>query len=145
MRTERPWRVAVVREITAAPYAVVGSQVRDIVAAVKERQNAGVAFERYAALVQDDDSIWTAPGRARVAWFKDPDGNVLSISQRWSCLSINRSLLRLTFRPHMGCHREEESPARLGQGVHRTDQSDGIGVMRIGQVTDAELNVGITG
>jgi hypothetical protein len=51
------------------------------VAAVKELQNAGVVFERYAALVQDDDSIGTAPSGAKVAWFKDPDGNVLSISQ----------------------------------------------------------------
>jgi hypothetical protein len=56
-----------VREITPAPYTVLGWQVRDIVAAVKELQNAGVVFERYAALVQDDDSIWTAPSGAKVA------------------------------------------------------------------------------
>jgi catechol 2,3-dioxygenase-like lactoylglutathione lyase family enzyme len=76
-----PLRVAAVREITPAPYTVLGWQVRDIVAAVKELQNAGVVFERYPALVQDDHSIWNAPSGAKVAWFKDPDGNVLSISQ----------------------------------------------------------------
>ncbi|MBI2423491.1 MAG: VOC family protein [Candidatus Hydrogenedentes bacterium] len=41
----------------------------------------GVRFERYAPLQQDDDAIWTAPGGAQVAWFKDPDGNVISLSE----------------------------------------------------------------
>jgi hypothetical protein len=54
---------------------------RDILATVEELRNAGVVFERYAALVRNDDGIWTAPSGANVAWFKDPDGNVLSISQ----------------------------------------------------------------
>jgi len=76
-----PLRVAAVREITPAPYTVLGWQVRDVVATVKELRSAGVVFERYAALAQDADSIWTAPSGARVAWFKDPDGNVLSISE----------------------------------------------------------------
>ena len=68
-----PLRVAAVREMAPAPYTVLGWQVRDIVAAVKELQNAGIVFERYVALMQDDNSIWTAPGGAKVAWFKDPD------------------------------------------------------------------------
>jgi hypothetical protein len=38
-------------------------------------------FERYDFLEQDDAGIWTAPIGARVAWFKDPDGNILSVSE----------------------------------------------------------------
>jgi hypothetical protein len=42
---------------------------------------AGVKLERYDFVKQDEQGIWTAPGGTRVAWFKDPDGNLLSISQ----------------------------------------------------------------
>ena len=41
----------------------------------------GVAFERYDGLQQDAAGVWTAPGGARIAWFRDPDGNVLSLTQ----------------------------------------------------------------
>lgn len=41
----------------------------------------GVAFERYAWLAQDERGVWNAPSGTRVAWFKDPDGNLLSIAQ----------------------------------------------------------------
>ena len=41
----------------------------------------GIAFERYESLEQDENGIWTAPDGARVAWFKDPDGNLLSLTQ----------------------------------------------------------------
>jgi hypothetical protein len=44
-------------------------------------QDRGVVFERYAGLVQDDLGICSFPGGAKVAWFKDPDGNVLSLSE----------------------------------------------------------------
>ena len=42
----------------------------------------GVAFKRYPALEQDEAGVWRSPSGARVAWFEDPDGNVLSLSQR---------------------------------------------------------------
>ena len=74
-------RVAKVREIAAAQYTVLGWEVSDILAKVKEMNQAGVQFERYSFPGQDELGIWTAPGGARVAWFKDPDGNLLSISQ----------------------------------------------------------------
>jgi catechol 2,3-dioxygenase-like lactoylglutathione lyase family enzyme len=75
-------RVTPVKELQPAPYTVLGWQVPDIVAAAKAMENAGVRFERYPGLEQDELGIWTAPGgAARVAWFKDPDGNTLSISQ----------------------------------------------------------------
>jgi surface antigen len=41
----------------------------------------GVTFERYEGMDQDERAIWRAPSGARVAWFKDPDGNVLSVTQ----------------------------------------------------------------
>ncbi len=44
-------------------------------------QERGVSFERYGFKEQDHRGIWTAPGGAQVAWFKDPDGNVLFVSQ----------------------------------------------------------------
>jgi catechol 2,3-dioxygenase-like lactoylglutathione lyase family enzyme len=75
-------RVSMVREIAAAQYTVLGWEVIDIVAKVKELVAAGVTFERYSFLPdQDEQGIWTAPGGTRVAWFKDPDGNILSLSQ----------------------------------------------------------------
>jgi catechol 2,3-dioxygenase-like lactoylglutathione lyase family enzyme len=75
-------RVTPVKEMHPAPYTVLGWQVPDIVAAAKTMEKAGVRFERYPGLEQDELGIWTAPGgAARVAWFKDPDGNTLSISQ----------------------------------------------------------------
>jgi catechol 2,3-dioxygenase-like lactoylglutathione lyase family enzyme len=74
-------RVATVRELNPAPYTVLGWQVDDIESAVKELTAAGVVFERYGIFPQDEFGIWVAPGGVRVAWFKDPDGNTLSLSQ----------------------------------------------------------------
>jgi catechol 2,3-dioxygenase-like lactoylglutathione lyase family enzyme len=74
-------RIATVRELSPAPYTVLGWEVDDIESAVKELAAAGVAFERYGIFPQDELGIWSAPGGARVAWFKDPDGNTLSLSQ----------------------------------------------------------------
>ena len=73
-------RVARVPELTPAKYTVLGWVVPDIAAAVKALQQAGIVFERYE-FEQDELGIWTAPSGARVAWFKDPDGNILSLSQ----------------------------------------------------------------
>jgi catechol 2,3-dioxygenase-like lactoylglutathione lyase family enzyme len=73
-------RVTNVAEVIPAPYTVLGWQVADIVASVSGLQQAGVIFERYN-LPQDELGIWQAPGGAKVAWFKDPDGNVLSLAQ----------------------------------------------------------------
>lgn len=74
-------RVVPVREIVVAPYTVLGWHVTDVMAAARELGEAGVKFERFAGLEQDERGIWTAPGGTKVAWFKDPDGNILSISQ----------------------------------------------------------------
>ena len=42
----------------------------------------GVVFERYPSMEQNEAGVWVAPGGTRVVWFKDPDGNLLSLSQR---------------------------------------------------------------
>ena len=73
-------RVTMVPELVPAKFTVLGWQVPDIEAGVRRLQQAGVTFERYD-FPQDDLGIWTSPSGARVAWFKDPDGNVLSLSQ----------------------------------------------------------------
>jgi catechol 2,3-dioxygenase-like lactoylglutathione lyase family enzyme len=75
-------RVSLVREVSAAPYTVLGWEVNNIVAQAKQLSEAGVKLERYESFIKQDElGIWTAPGGALVAWFKDPDGNLLSISQ----------------------------------------------------------------
>jgi catechol 2,3-dioxygenase-like lactoylglutathione lyase family enzyme len=74
-------RVTVVKEVKAAAYTVLGWQVTDIRAAANGLRKAGVQFERYPGMQQDELGIWTSPGGSKIAWFKDPDGNTLSISE----------------------------------------------------------------
>jgi catechol 2,3-dioxygenase-like lactoylglutathione lyase family enzyme len=74
-------RVAIASRVTAAPYTVLGWEIADIAATVRHLAAAGVQFERYPGMQQDDLGIWQSPSGARVAWFKDPDGNTLSVSQ----------------------------------------------------------------
>lgn len=74
-------RLAVVKEHPAFPGTILGWEVPDVSAAVQVLMKAGVQFERYDFVKQDELGIWTTPTGARVAWFKDPDGNVLSVSE----------------------------------------------------------------
>jgi predicted enzyme related to lactoylglutathione lyase len=74
-------RIVRMESFAPAPYTICGWKVPDIEAAARELKAAGVVFEKYSFLQQDASGIWSAPGGAKVAWFKDPDGNVLSISQ----------------------------------------------------------------
>jgi catechol 2,3-dioxygenase-like lactoylglutathione lyase family enzyme len=74
-------RLGMGKELPAARGTVLGWQVPDIAAAVRDLTGAGVSFERYDFMKQDDLGIWTTPTGARVAWFKDPDGNLLSLSE----------------------------------------------------------------
>jgi len=75
-------RVTVLPDFHASPHPVLGWNVRDIVATVRSMRDRGVVFTVYDGLGQDELGIWTAPdGQAKVAWFADPDGNVLSLSQ----------------------------------------------------------------
>ncbi len=74
-------RLKIVGKVVPAGYTVLGWQVPNIVAAAKALSEAGVQFERYPGMQQDELGIWSSPGGDSVAWFKDPDGNTLSISQ----------------------------------------------------------------
>ena len=74
-------RVTFVEQVGPAPHTVLGWSVDDIQAIVADLVAQGVDPERYPGLDQDEAGVWRSPGGARVAWFKDPDGNVLSLTQ----------------------------------------------------------------
>ncbi|HEY8789057.1 MAG TPA: VOC family protein [Actinopolymorphaceae bacterium] len=74
-------RVTAVREVAPAEYTVLGWQVDDITAAIRDLVSSGVVFTRCDGMGQDDDGVWTAPGGDKVAWFVDPDGNTLSLTE----------------------------------------------------------------
>ena len=74
-------RVTAVTGVARAGYTVLGWQVSDIAAMVRGLTAKGVVFLRYDGMDQDDSGIWTTPGGDQVAWFADPDGNVLSLTQ----------------------------------------------------------------
>lgn len=74
-------RIAKVRELAAAPHTVLGWHVDDIATVTRQLRSKGVEMERFGNMPQDADGIWTSPDGARIAWFKDPDGNTLSLTQ----------------------------------------------------------------
>src|SRR5262245_58177388 len=74
-------RVTTVQEVVTAPYTVLGWEVPDVRSIAGKLRDAGVKLERYPFMQQDDLGIWIAPGGGQVAWFKDPDGNLLSVVQ----------------------------------------------------------------
>ena len=75
-------RVTIVHEHHPAPFTVLGWDVESIESAVEQLTAAGVVFLRYPGVNDTDpQGIWTAPSGARIAWFHDPDGNVLSLTQ----------------------------------------------------------------
>jgi predicted enzyme related to lactoylglutathione lyase len=74
-------RMSKVPEFTPAQHTVLGWETRDIHKELAELVKKGITFERYPNMGQDEDGVCTFPGGSKVAWFKDPDGNVLSISQ----------------------------------------------------------------
>jgi catechol 2,3-dioxygenase-like lactoylglutathione lyase family enzyme len=65
-----------------APFTILGWSVRDISKTVEGLGKKGVKFERYPGMQQDQIGVWTSPSGAKVAWFKDPDGNVLSVTEQ---------------------------------------------------------------
>jgi catechol 2,3-dioxygenase-like lactoylglutathione lyase family enzyme len=74
-------RIQKVASFAAHAFTALGWEVPDIDRSVRELGTAGVSFERFPGLGQDDNGIWQSPSGARVAWFKDPDGNLLSLTQ----------------------------------------------------------------
>ena len=74
-------RITAVEKPAAAPYTVLGWNVADIAATVDQLTARGVRFTRYEGMEQDERGVWTAPSGAKIAWFPDPDGNNLSLTQ----------------------------------------------------------------
>ena len=73
-------RMSFVRELYPAPYSILSWMVTDIHSVIAGLKARGVTFEVYEGLGQDASGVWTAPGGTMVAWFKDPGGNLLSLS-----------------------------------------------------------------
>jgi len=64
-----------------APFTILGWNVGDIGKIVRGLGKKGIEFERYPGMQQDPLGVWSSPSGAKVAWFKDPDGNVLSVTE----------------------------------------------------------------
>ena len=75
LRAEVPWGVN-----RGQPFTIAGWEVQEIDVAVDALVGQGVTFTRYDGMEQDHRTIWTTPGGDRVAWFKDLDGNTLSLT-----------------------------------------------------------------
>lgn len=74
-------RVQKVQSFLPHPYTALGWQVRDIAGTIAGLRKKGVEFLRFPYFAQDEAGVWNAPGGAKVAWFKDPDDNTLSLTQ----------------------------------------------------------------
>jgi catechol 2,3-dioxygenase-like lactoylglutathione lyase family enzyme len=74
-------RIQKVAAHTPLPYTTLGWETDAIAEAVSALAARGVRFERFEGMDQDSAGVWAAPGGAKVAWFRDPDGNLLSLSQ----------------------------------------------------------------
>jgi catechol 2,3-dioxygenase-like lactoylglutathione lyase family enzyme len=74
-------RLQKVSAITPSGFTTLGWQVRDVDMVVTALEKQGASLERYGWLEQDARGVWQAPSGARIAWFRDPDGNLLSVAQ----------------------------------------------------------------
>lgn len=74
-------RLTAAGSVATPGYTVLGWNVADIAGTVTDLAGRGVIFNRYDGMEQDDSGVWTTPGGDKVAWFTDPDGNVLSLTQ----------------------------------------------------------------
>ncbi len=73
-------RIQKVDRLNPHPFTAIGWKVVDMRSTVLALTKLGVKFERYEFLSQDDQGVWTTPDGSAVAWFKDPDGNVVSLT-----------------------------------------------------------------
>ena len=74
-------RIAKVQAFVPASHTVLGWKVSNVAGTVDSLVEAGVTMERYEGLGQDERGIWTSPDGAKIAWFKDPSGNTLSVTE----------------------------------------------------------------
>ncbi len=75
-------RVTAVPSLKPHEFTVLGWNVPDISSLIRLMNGKGISCEKYSFLKQNDLGIWEAPGGAKVAWFKDPDGNLLSLTEQ---------------------------------------------------------------
>jgi catechol 2,3-dioxygenase-like lactoylglutathione lyase family enzyme len=74
-------RIQKVQAFTPLPFTVMGWKVADVKASAEQLKDRGVNLERFPGMSQDELGIWTSPSGAKIGWFKDPDGNILSLTQ----------------------------------------------------------------
>lgn len=74
-------RVATVQDLKPQPFTILGWNVEDISSTIKSLNDKNIFCEKYDFLEQDNSGVWTSPNGSKVAWFKDPDGNVLSLTE----------------------------------------------------------------
>jgi len=75
-------RVTPVQELKPYEFTILGWNVPDISSLIRSLNSKDIVCEKYSFLKQDDLGIWSAPGGSKVAWFKDPDGNLLSLTEQ---------------------------------------------------------------
>jgi len=85
-------RATKIKEFTPLQFTILGWKVSNIEESARVLVDKGLKFEISGFFKQDELGIWTAPNGDKVAWFKDPDGNILSISQHqyWKGNSSDR-------------------------------------------------------
>lgn len=74
-------RIARTESLEPQPFTILGFDVTDVEQTARALAAQGVTFQRYPSMKQDELGIWSSPGGSRIAWFKDPDGNTLSVAQ----------------------------------------------------------------
>jgi catechol 2,3-dioxygenase-like lactoylglutathione lyase family enzyme len=74
-------RIAKVPDFAPARFTILGWEVNGIDETIGKLGEKGIEFEQFGLPNQDESGVWTAPGGDKVAWFKDPDGNILSLSE----------------------------------------------------------------
>jgi catechol 2,3-dioxygenase-like lactoylglutathione lyase family enzyme len=79
--TLRIANVSSVKDFQPASFTILGWRVTKASDTIGDLQKKGVQFERFPGMDQDALGIWQSPSGAKVAWFKDPDGNILSITE----------------------------------------------------------------
>jgi len=77
-------RIVQMAAFTPLQSTVLGWEVQGIEAVMDRLRERGVAFEKYPFVQDKERGIWTTPNGDKVAWFKDPDGNVLGVSEHVS-------------------------------------------------------------
>ncbi len=74
-------RVQITKQVQPPPYTSLGWEVGNIAETASALSDTGMQFEQFEGLKQDTLGVWNSPDGSKVAWFRDPDGNLLSLTQ----------------------------------------------------------------